>query len=415
MSSYGRPPPPAPPPRRRYPPGPSGLHHELEHSAGPFSRPLIPHGVKVNGWVPSGGGSRPADSMYEWDERGEEMEMERARESEREIEFLMHKQQQQHHDALQRASAASVICTAAHVSRVVQRVYPTAATATTAATDLPIGRNTARLAGTSACAAGSHGFTSAAAASAGPVRASADPAYAHAHDTGPGDDVPAEGPSDAPTPREPQRETDGRRTRPRRAAAAPPPHRHTSTATTAAGAAAAALGTTTTVTATAAGARIGIGPFYAPGVAFCAPRPRTSPPAAPATPSAITTAGAGAEPTTHAAASAGICGATSECAGRRGGRRVSDGVLRDWVDGWMELGVGSCWGRQEHIFVFVVVVFMTGQSIYSSRLLLQSPPFFFPFSCMLIISLQIMVLSYSGRGDEVRRFVCARARVVKRS
>ena len=92
MSSYGRQPPPAPSQRRRYPPGPSGLQHELEHGAGPLSRSLTPHGGKVNGWGPSGGGSRPGDSM---DERGEEMEMERARERDREIEFLMHKQQQQ--------------------------------------------------------------------------------------------------------------------------------------------------------------------------------------------------------------------------------------------------------------------------------------------------------------------------------
>ncbi|KAI0298330.1 Sds3-like-domain-containing protein [Multifurca ochricompacta] len=96
VSSYGRPPAPAPPPRRRYPPGPSGLQHELEHSAGPFSRPLTPHGAKVNGWMPSSGGSRPGDSMYERDERDrEDIEMERAREREREIDYLVHKQQQQ--------------------------------------------------------------------------------------------------------------------------------------------------------------------------------------------------------------------------------------------------------------------------------------------------------------------------------
>ena len=72
MSPYGRPPapaPPAPPPRRRYPPGRSGLQHELDHGSGPFSRPLTPHGAKVNGWVPGSGTSRPNEPMFERDEQ----------------------------------------------------------------------------------------------------------------------------------------------------------------------------------------------------------------------------------------------------------------------------------------------------------------------------------------------------------
>ena len=57
MSPNGRPPAPAPAPplRRWYPPGPSSLQHELDCGSGPFSRPLTPHGAKVNGWVPVSG------------------------------------------------------------------------------------------------------------------------------------------------------------------------------------------------------------------------------------------------------------------------------------------------------------------------------------------------------------------------
>ena len=97
MSPYGgRPPASAPPPRRRYPPGPSGLQHELEHGTGPFSRPLTPHGAKVNGWMPSSGPSRHGDSTFERDERErEEIEL-----REREREYLIHKQQQ-HQQQLQ--------------------------------------------------------------------------------------------------------------------------------------------------------------------------------------------------------------------------------------------------------------------------------------------------------------------------
>jgi len=92
MSPYGRParPAPAPPPRRRYPPGPSGLQHELDHGSGPFSRPLTPHGARVNGWVPGSGPSRPNEPMFERDERErEEIEL-----RERELEYALHKQQQ---------------------------------------------------------------------------------------------------------------------------------------------------------------------------------------------------------------------------------------------------------------------------------------------------------------------------------
>ncbi|KAH9984841.1 Sds3-like-domain-containing protein [Russula vinacea] len=91
MSPYGRPPAPGPTPRRRYPPGPSGLQHELDHGSGPFSRPLTPHGAKVNGWMPNSGTSRPGEPMFERDERDrEEIEL-----REREMEYLLHKQQRE--------------------------------------------------------------------------------------------------------------------------------------------------------------------------------------------------------------------------------------------------------------------------------------------------------------------------------